>query len=64
MKLELTVSSMVCEGCEETVKKVVKAKDSQADVVVDLASKKVTIETTAPENEIKEAIVAAGHTVD
>ncbi|MDJ0574941.1 MAG: heavy-metal-associated domain-containing protein [Xenococcaceae cyanobacterium MO_234.B1] len=64
MKLEFTVSSMVCEGCVETVKKAVMNQEPQAEVVVDLDSKKVTVETTAAENEIKQAIVAAGHTVD
>ena len=64
MKLEFTVSSMVCEGCVETVKKAVTNQEPQAELVVDLDSKKVTVETTAAENEIKQAIVAAGHTVD
>ncbi|HHP7232277.1 MAG TPA: heavy-metal-associated domain-containing protein [Xenococcaceae cyanobacterium] len=64
MKLELTVPSLVCEGCEDIVKKAVKAQDSQAEVTVDLVSKKVVVETTAAETEIKQAIVAAGHTVN
>ena len=64
MKLELTVSSMVCEACAEKVKKAVIAQEPEAEVSVNLADKKVTVETNASENEIKQAIVAAGHTVN
>lgn len=64
MKLELTVASMVCEACAETVKKAVIAQEPEAEVSVNLADKKVTVETNASENEIKQAIVAAGHTVN
>ena len=64
MKLELTVPSMVCEGCVDTVKNAVEKKDASAKVTVDLESKKVAVETDRSTTEIKQAIAAAGHTVE
>lgn len=64
MKFELTVSSMVCEVCADTVKKAVISQEPTAQVIVDLSSKKVTVETSASQNKIEQAIIAAGHTVN
>lgn len=64
MKLELTVPSMVCEGCIDTVKKAISKKDETAAVSIDLETKKVAVETNCSTTDIKEAITAAGHTVE
>lgn len=64
MKLELTVPSMVCDGCIDTVKKAIAKKDPSAAVAIDLETKKVAVETDRPTTDIKEAITSAGHTVE
>jgi copper chaperone len=63
MTLQLTVSSMVCDGCVETVTKAVKAIDPAATVQVNLETKSVTIDTQVSETSVKDAITATGHTV-
>ncbi len=55
---------MVCEVCADTVKKAVISQEPTAQVIVDLPSKKVTVETSASQNKIEQAIIAAGHTVN
>ena len=61
--IELTVPSIVCEGCVDTVKSAIAEKDGSATVSIDLETKKVAVETDCPTTDIKEAITAAGHTV-
>ena len=55
---------MVCEGCVDTVKNAIAKKDASAEVAIDLETKKVAVETDRPTTDIKEAITAAGHTVE
>ena len=62
--LKLKVPSMVCEGCVETVTKAIKTHEPNAKVDIDLDSKKVSVDTKASEESIKQVIVAAGHTVE
>lgn len=64
MTLELKVTSMVCEVCAKTVTNAIKNVDGQAAVSIDLSTKLVQVETQASEAAIKEAIAAAGHTVE
>ncbi len=64
MTLEMKVPSMVCEGCVETITKTIKNLDAGAKVTIDLSTKLVKVETQASETAIKEAIAAAGHTVE
>ncbi|MDJ1177286.1 heavy-metal-associated domain-containing protein [Roseofilum sp. BLCC_M91] len=63
MKLEFEVPSMVCEGCVDAVKKAIAKADSSAQVNIVLETKAVTVETGSSEQEIHQAITAAGHTV-
>ncbi|AFZ36924.1 Heavy metal transport/detoxification protein [Stanieria cyanosphaera PCC 7437] len=63
MAIELKVPSMVCEGCVETVTKAIKTHEPEAEVDIDLTSKKVTVNTEASEESIKQIIVATGHEV-
>ena len=63
MKLQLTVPSMVCSGCSDTVTQTIQALDANAKVQVDLTTKAVVIETQTSESEIRSAISAVGHEV-
>jgi copper chaperone len=60
---ELQVEGMTCGGCANSVKRSVQAVDSNARVDVDLASKKVRIETGADIEKVKSAVVDAGYPV-
>ncbi|NEQ78199.1 MAG: heavy-metal-associated domain-containing protein [Okeania sp. SIO2C9] len=64
MAMQLKVPSIACGGCADTITKAIKAQESEADVQVDVEQKIVTVETKASEESIKQAIVAAGHTVE
>lgn len=55
---------MVCDGCVDTVKNAIAKKDADAAVSIDLETKKVAVETDCATTDIKEAISAAGHTVE
>lgn len=61
--LELKVPSMVCDGCIDTITKAIKTHEPNAEVNIDLDSKKVTVDTKASEESIKQVITAAGHEV-
>jgi copper chaperone len=60
---ELQVEGMTCGGCANSVKRSVQAVDSNAKVEVDLASKKVRVDSGADLNAVKSAIAGAGFPV-
>jgi copper chaperone len=60
---ELQVEGMSCGGCVRSVTKAVQAVDGDARVEVDLASKKVRVETGASLDAVKSAISEAGYDV-
>jgi copper chaperone len=60
---ELQVEGMTCGGCANSVKRSVQAVDRNAKVEVDLASKKVRVETGADLNAVTSAITNAGYPV-
>lgn len=60
---ELQVEEMSCGHCASTVTKSVQAVDAQAKVEVDLAQRKVRVQSTEELNKIAAAIVAAGFPV-
>jgi copper chaperone len=60
---ELQVEGMSCGGCVRSVTKSVQSVDSNARVEVDLASKKVRVETQAALDAVKAAISEAGYEV-
>jgi copper chaperone len=60
---ELQVEGMTCGGCVNSVKRSVQAVDRNATVDVDLASKKVRVETGADLEAVKSAIADAGYQV-
>lgn len=63
MTIQLTVPTMACSACEDTITKAVKAIDPTANVQTDLKTKQVNVETQAAEAEIKQSITDAGYTV-
>lgn len=60
---ELQVEKMSCGHCASTVTKSVQAVDAQARVEVDLAQRKVRVQSPVELDKIAAAIVAAGYPV-
>lgn len=60
---ELQVEGMSCDGCVKSVTKSVQLIDSNAKVDVDLASKKVRVNTKASLEAVTSAIDDAGYPV-
>ncbi len=63
MTLQLTVPSMACSACVETISKAVKTVDPEAAISADPKTKLVQIETQQSEAVIKQAIADAGYPV-
>lgn len=64
MALKLTVPTIVCSGCANTIKEAIITVDPDAKVDVDVEAKTVTLESLAAEESFKQAIVATGHTIE
>jgi copper chaperone len=64
MTLQLKIPSIACSGCVDTITKAVQKLDADAIVNANTQTKLVTIETSKSQDEIEQAIVAVGHTVD
>jgi copper chaperone len=64
MSVQLKVSDMACSACANTITQAVKQVDANAEIDADLTAKIVKIETQQPLETIKQAIVAAGYTVE
>jgi copper chaperone len=60
---EIQVEGMSCGGCVRSVTKSVQTVDSNAKVEVDLANKKVRIDSQASLENVKSAIADAGYRV-
>jgi copper chaperone len=60
---ELQVEGMSCGGCVKSVTKSVQLIDSNAKVEVDLASKKVRVQTKSSLEAVTSAIDDAGYPV-
>ena len=59
--VKLSVKGMTCQGCVNSVTRVVKRADPSATVSVDLASGRVDAATRAPAQTLIDAINAAGY---
>jgi copper chaperone len=57
----LTVTGMTCDGCARAVEKIIKSKDPQAVVAVDLAAGRVEAQTAVPAAALAQAIEAGGY---
>ncbi len=64
MALKLTVPNIACEDCASTIKESIHTMEPDAKVAVDVKAKTVTVESAASEESIKQAIVAAGYTIE
>ena len=62
--LEFTVTGMTCGGCARAVTNATKAVDDAATVQVDLASKRVAVESAADPATVRSAIEEAGYAVE
>lgn len=63
MALKLSVPTIVCEGCADTITEAITTVDSDAKVEVDVKTKTVTLESEAAPESFKQAIVATGHKI-
>ena len=63
MTITLTVPSIKCEGCGETITKGIKVSDADAKVSVDIKNKTVEVDSEMSESSVKQAITATGHEV-
>ncbi len=61
--MEFKVSTLDTKDQAENLKKTIVTSEPNADVNIDLDSKKVTIESEASSETFKQLIVAAGHKV-
>lgn len=59
--IEFEVKDMSCGHCVSAVTKAVKLVDPAADVQVDLASKKVSVESSMERSKFAEALTEAGY---
>ena len=63
MSLKLSVPSIGCASCIETITKTIQSVDTTATIAGDVASKSIDIESQLSEVKIRELIVIAGHKV-
>ena len=59
--LELTLKDMSCGHCAGVVTKTIKVLDANATIDIDLATKKVKIDTRADSAAIARALTEAGY---
>ena len=62
--VEVTVPGMSCAPCARAVTSAVQSVDANAQVNIDLETKRVAIESGAPISAIAAAIEEAGYKVD
>lgn len=63
MTIEFQVEGMSCQHCVAAVTRAIREHDGAAQVQVDLASGRVTVESAQPIETLKAAIDEAGYTV-
>lgn len=59
--IELNVNGMTCGGCATAVTRAVQAVDTQAEVRVDLATRRVLIDGQGSADEYMRALAKAGY---
>ncbi len=64
MTINLKVPSIACEACANTITKAINNAQPSAQVSVDVANKIVTVDADSSEENIKQIIEEAGHTVE
>jgi copper chaperone len=61
MNLTISVPSIGCSSCIETITKAIQAVDESAVVIGDASAKSLDIESQLTEVKIRELIAIAGH---
>jgi len=61
--IEFKVEGMSCQHCVAAVTRAIREKDGSAQVQIDLASGRVSIESTQPADALRTAIDDAGYPV-
>jgi copper chaperone len=61
--IEFQVEGMSCQHCVAAVTKAIRAQDTAAQVQVDLAAGRVSVESGQPADVLRGAIDEAGYTV-
>ena len=64
MALKLKVPNVMCSDCASTITEAITTMEPDAKVDVDVKAKTVTVESAASEESIKQAITAAGYTIE
>ena len=64
MYLTISVPSIGCASCIETIARAIHAVDASAVVNGDASTKSLNIESQLPEAKIRELIAIAGHKAD
>ena len=59
--IELTLPGMTCGGCARGVTAAIKSLDSAAEVVTDVANRKVQVTTEVDIEAVKDAVRNAGY---
>lgn len=60
--MEFKVEDMTCGHCAGVITKAVAAVDANAKVAIDIPSHRVRIDGSTKQQEIQDAIIAAGYT--
>jgi len=63
MEQKFNVSGMTCGHCEKAVDRAIKRVDPQAEVRIDRASNRVTVESSQAREALAHAIVEEGYAV-
>lgn len=64
MSLKLSVPSIGCASCIETITKAIQSVDASAIIVGDALTKSLAIESHLSEVKLRELIAIAGHKVN
>ncbi|BAQ66085.1 heavy metal transporter [Geminocystis sp. NIES-3709] len=62
--MNITVPSIACEVCANTIAKAIKNCDPDAIVNVDVTTKVVEIDTQKTLDEMKKVIIEVGHSIN
>ncbi|MEL6492698.1 MAG: heavy-metal-associated domain-containing protein [Cyanobacteria bacterium J06621_3] len=63
MAITLSVPSIKCNGCADTITKEIKVHDANATINVDVEKKTVEVDSNMSEESVKQAITATGHKI-
>ncbi|MEA5569874.1 heavy-metal-associated domain-containing protein [Calothrix sp. UHCC 0171] len=64
MALKLNVPDISCNHCAETITESIQVVEPNAKINIDVNAKTVIVESSASAESIRQAIVAAGYTID